>query len=438
MNAPARRLVAGLLAAAAVVAVVVLTSSGDGGHRITVLADEARFMRPGLEVRVAGQPVGTVERAEPTRAGRARLELRIDDGKVWPLPVGTKAQLRWAGAIAFTNRYVELLPPARRGGASIPEGGTIAGRDVVPTVEIDSVTQLFDAPTRRALGRTLTAGGKALGPIAPSLRRALDTAPSAVGQASELLTVLDRNRDDLGSLLHSTDGVVHAIDRSNPGIGALTESAGTTLAAVRARSADLKRAFTAAPATMDVARAGLRQADRTLRSADGTLTALAPGVRQLRMIAAPLRQVLRSVVTVAPDARGTLATLRRATVDVNPLVDQATALMPRLQSVGAQAATQLTCLRPYAPELAGLASTWTGFISHGDGRDKYARVTGAVYPHPTSLSIADPEQWIKLFPGLKFVFPRPPGQVVGQPWFDERCGVGRDSLDASKDPEKIG
>jgi hypothetical protein len=151
-----------------------------------------------------------------------------------------------------------------------------------------------------------------------------------------------------------------------------------------------------------------------------------------------LRTTLDAVVSVAPDARQTVATLGRATTDLNPLLSHARTLMPRIASVSTQATTQVNCIRPYAPEAAGLLSTWLGFISYGDGRDKYARVNGAVYPHPTSLSPLNAEQWTKLVPSLQMVFPRPPGYAAGQPQFNDACGVGRDSLDAARDPEKIG
>jgi hypothetical protein len=41
----------------------------------------------------------------------------------------------------------------------------------------------------------------------------------------------------------------------------------------------------------------------------------------------------------------------------------------------------------------------------------------------------------KLFPGLDYAFPRPPGYSAGQPWFLPKCGVTTDALDPSKDPE---
>jgi hypothetical protein len=41
----------------------------------------------------------------------------------------------------------------------------------------------------------------------------------------------------------------------------------------------------------------------------------------------------------------------------------------------------------------------------------------------------------KLFPGLEYGFPRPPGELAGQSWFQPQCGVGPDTVDPSKDRE---
>jgi hypothetical protein len=139
---------------------------------------------------------------------------------------------------------------------------------------------------------------------------------------------------------------------------------------------------------------------------------------------------------VGPDAYSTLASLRRAAPDVNPLLDRATQLMPQLASIGGQGATELACIRPYAPEAAGLASTWTSFLQYSDHHDKYARVNGGAYPYPSSETPLSSAAVVQLVPSLKYVFPAPPGEVAGQPWFIPSCGVGPSSLDATQDPEK--
>jgi virulence factor Mce-like protein len=428
------RLAPAALVVAVVALVVVLSSGGGTGHRVTVLAPSATWMMPGLEVRVAGRVVGSVTAAAPTKAGTARLELSIDDSRAWPLPAGTKAQIRWAGTIGFTNRYVELDPgkPSR---SWVPDGGVISGRDVVPSVELDQLTGLFNAGTRAELKTMLDNAGPALAAAQAGLSGSLDSAPAALQQARAVLQELGAAPGELSTLVSSADSVVHAAQSSNPGVGQLVSGAATTLSATAAQADALGRMLAEMPGTLDSANGTLRHADTTLGSANSLLQALSPGVSQVRRLAAPLNNLLGTVVAVGPDAYYTLASVRRAVPDLNPLLDRARTLMPQIESVGRQGATELACIRPYAPEAAGLASTWVDFLQYGDKTDKYARVNGGAYPYLASETPVTTAQIVKLFPGLKYVFPAPPGQAAGQPWLIPSCGVGPDALDPSKDPE---
>jgi virulence factor Mce-like protein len=426
---------AAALVVATVVVVILIASSGGDGHRVTVLAPSATWIIPGLEVRVAGRPVGSITSADPTRAGTARVGLRIDDNRVWPLPIGTTAQFRWAGTIAFTNRYVEL-DPAKPSGSWIPDGGVISGKDVVAQVELDQLTNLFTTGTRRDLKSMLDNAGPALAGAQPGLTGTLVRAPAALQHARAVLQDLGGDPGPLDTLVRSTDTVIHAAQSSNPGLGQLVSGAATTLGAFASQSDALGRMLAELPATLSAADGTLHHADSTLQAADRLLVALSPGVSRVRQLAAPLNTLLGTVLAVGPDANATLRSVRRAVPDLNPLLDRARTLLPTAESVGRQGATELSCIRPYAPEAAGLASTWVGFIQYGDKTDKYARVNGGAYPYLASETPLASAQIVKLFPNLKYVFPAPPGQVSGQPWFIPSCGVGPDTLNASKDPEK--
>jgi len=425
------------LLAVALVAVVLVARGGDEGHRLTVLAPEARFMRAGLEVRVAGARVGRVVRAEATRRGTARVVLAIDDERAWPLPRGTKATFRWAGTIAFTNRYVELLPPVP-GGATLAEGAVVQGDDVIPSVEVDQIAALFDEDGRADLKDLLRTTGASLDRSRPQLPRALREAPAALDQAQGLLRELGDDREALDTLLRSADSVVHAIATSRPGLRRLLEGTGTTLAAVGRRSPELETVLRQAPSTLAITRGTLRRADRTLRTADLVLRDLRPGVRELRRVSAPLSATLATVRRVAPDATDTVTTLGRATKDLDPLLRGAQPLLREATPVAREAARQLDCIRPYAPELVGLASNWTGFEIYGDDRDKFARVNGAVYPHPTSATPSDSKEWSDIVPGLDYAFFRPPGHAAGQNWYVDGCGITAADMDPANDPEGRG
>jgi ABC-type transporter Mla subunit MlaD len=408
---------------------------GEKRHDLVIASDQARFIFPGLEVRLAGRPIGTVESAKPTRQGTARVRIGIDDS-AWPLPVGTRAAYRWAGTIAFTNRYVELSPPLRTTLGTLADGATISGADFTDGVEVDDVARLFDGKGRAALRATLDKAGPALANGAPELRRALDRAPSAVDQARAVVEDLGADPAALDTLVSSADAVVHAARSANPDVAHLIDGLRATFAATAGRAGALQATLRQAPATLTEVRTTLARATGTLQRADAMLTRLAPGVVQLRRTTAPLNDVLSRVVAVAPQARQTLATLRVAAPSLRSFLATATVVVPKAGETARQANPQLDCIRRYAPEIAGFATTWNGFLSRGDGTDKYARANAAFYPYPEGSGLTS-AQVARLFPFLHYAFPRPPGEIANQPWFNEKCGVGRDSVDPNKDPEAV-
>lgn len=428
---PGRMLAGAALASALLAAILVVGTSGGHDHRLEAVFSSATNFRPGLDVRAAGQRVGRVAGVH-TDGRTARLSLVIDDTRAWPLPKGTRAQLRWGGTTAFSSRYVELLPGRR--GPALPDGALIPLADTVAPVEIDHLLRTFDARGRSDLRRTIDASGAALASAALPLRRVLAATPPALRQARGLLADLGDDPEELDALVRSTDRVVHAVNTANPGVEPLLASLAQTFDAVASEASGLRATLADAPGTLSATRTTLARADGTLGEVRELAGELAPGVRELRGITPRANALLRRVTSVAPLAAGTLRDLRRAAPDVVRLLDRAAPLLPRLGSIGRDASTQLRCITPYAPEIAGFASTWGGFIQNGDAADKYARIHANSLPFPEETTMSS-QQVSAAFPGLTYAFPRPPGANVGKPRFMDECGVGRDSTDPSKDPE---
>jgi ABC-type transporter Mla subunit MlaD len=268
------------------------------------------------------------------------------------------------------------------------------------------------------------------------LRHALQAAPPALTQAGFVLRDLDANETALDTLMRSTDHVVGAIHGANPGIGQLVSAAATTFAATASQASALQSTLSATAPTLIDARATLAHADHTLRAAGDLASRVAPGVDQVRQLAAPLDSVLRTLVQVGPDAIVTLRTARNATPDLNPLLSKATDLMPKLSSIGNQSVAQLNCIRPYTPDIISFFTNWGDWLSPTDGKDRYGRANAEVLlPAPYNAVTMNSGEASKLFPGLRYGFPRPPGYNAGQPWFLPQCGAGPGALDPTKDPE---
>lgn len=429
---------AGMLAVGLVVLVLValvVTHGSPREHRFSVTVDQATNVISDQAIRQAGVKVGHVLSVKPADDGRAaRLELAVFD-RAWPLPRGTKLALRWGGTANFSNRYLALLPGAG-GGSAVSEGGALPPRAFVQPVELDELLSAFDQATRKQLGRFLVNAGSAARQDRAGLRRTLRVAPPALEQASAVVQDLDADHYALRTLVESADDVVGAVQRAQPGVADLVQGAATTFDAVADETASVDAALREAPATLRTTRTTLHAADPVLDQARDVAARLRPGLAQAKAVAHPLDDLLRQVRAVGPDATDTLSTVRRASPDLRALLAEGGDLAPQLGSAGRQAVEALECIRPFTPDIVSFFTNWGDFISLTDGRDRVLRAqVQNLLPAGSNALPTTSGEAAKLFSGLRFGFPRPPGYNAGQPWFLPKCGAGPDALDPQKDPE---
>jgi virulence factor Mce-like protein len=424
------------LIAVAVVLMANAAKSGGSSRRLYVVIPEAAEVIPGQNIRAAGVNVGSVGAVEPVDRGRAaRVELDFDS-QAWPVPQGSTLALRWGGTVSYSNRYVLLNRAAH--GPPIADGAIIPAAYFTLPVEFDTLTRIFTPAVRENVRSMLANAGATFSDARTPLAAAVTTAPPAVGQADALLRSLQENQATLDELVTSADRVTSAVDTADPGLGRLLTGAGATFNAIAGQSANLQATLDRVTPALGQTRTTLVHANTTLTAAGQLVQRLAPGVVQLRGIAAPLSDILTTVLKVGPDARSTLASLGAATPSLNPLLTKAEQLMPTIGSIGQQAVHELQCVRPYTPDIVSLFSNWGDFFSYSDGTDKFARVLAANIPAAPNAAPYDSATAVKLFPGLQYAFPRPPGTAAGEPWFLPQCGAGQDSFDPTMDPEAHG
>jgi phospholipid/cholesterol/gamma-HCH transport system substrate-binding protein len=414
---------------------VVVTSNQTAGHDVTVTVPDATNVLAGQYIKDAGVNVGAVDGISAVNGGHdAKLTLRLDD-TVWPLPRGTTFQLRWGGTVSFVNRYIAMT----RGPSSAPPiatNGVVPARDFTVPVEFDSLISTFTTPVRANLKRFLDNAGIALRAASPHLRAAIDAAPPALTQATDVLGDLDASESTLTSLVDNGASVVDAVQRADPGIQPLVNDTATTFAALASRTSQLASTLAAAPSTLAQTRTTLAAAEPTLKLAKTVTARVAPGIAQLERIAAPLDGLLVTLKNVGPDAITALRSARAATPSLNPLLATATGQMPQIESIARQAVTSLDCVRPYTPDIVGFASDWADFLSGVDGKDHYFRAqVQSLIPAPVNDAPYDSAQMEKLFPWISYVFPPPPGFAAGQPWLLPQCNESQGTLDPNADPE---
>jgi virulence factor Mce-like protein len=414
------------------VAALLVLALNQGSHTVRVIFTNAANVVPGQDVRVANRTVGTVKDISYSD-GVAVLELSIDDSRIWPLRRGTTASIRTPTTIAFYGRYVDLTP-GPDSGPVIAAGGLIPRSSTQVPVDFDEWLNIFDGPTRDSLGRFIHTSAAALEGQRGEISRGLEAAPGGIGQVEALFNELGADPVAFRTLITTGSQTTHALAESEDDLRTLLSAGAGTMDAVAGRSEELQATLSRLPATLQTSTHTLGRLDSSLGTLNGLVNELKPGAARLASLARPAERTISGLRNVAPPATAALGRGEAAAPVISRFARSGSDLAGPLNQTLSDAVPAFKCIRPYGPEMAGWASTWSGFAKNHDSSHHYWR-TYFMHPPVPNGSPLRASELLKIIPGLTYAFPRAPGLNAKQPWFQPKCGVGPESLDASKDPE---
>ena len=143
---PARIAVVAALAVAVVVLAVVLFSGG-GGHKYTLVFQNAGQLVPDNQVLIGGSPVGSVESIDLTDDNLAEVHVEVEQ----ELHEGTTATIRATSLSGVANHYVSISPGPNSNPA-LDEGAELGLASTTTPVDIDQFFNTFPprGPRRRS------------------------------------------------------------------------------------------------------------------------------------------------------------------------------------------------------------------------------------------------------------------------------------------------
>lgn len=423
-----------VLAGAAITAIALVLSGSS--PTVTVVVPEATGLVTSQRINDGARNIGNLSAITPVDGGRAaRLTLEITDPAAWPLRRSTHVEIRLGGTVSYSNRYL-LLTPGKTG-PFVPDGGALPRANIQLPYEVDTLVNQLTPPVRGAIRGTIDGSAQLFDRSDPQLNQLLARGPALTGQLAGVVTDLNSDETALSTLVRSTGRVVNAVETSDPDIRTLLDGLASTVNAVASQSNALDTGLTRLPTAIGQTERTLGHARTTLLDAQQLTTALAPGISQLRQTTEPLTQVLTTLTAVTPDVVTALAPPQRAALTQGAnLLRTVGSVTPTVRSTARQAATQTGCLRPYTPEIVGFGETWGDWMSPVDNSDHLIRAQIMSFlPAGSNSTPYSPAAAVAHFPGVTYGFPRPPGELAGQPWFQPQCGVTQASLDPSQDRE---
>jgi phospholipid/cholesterol/gamma-HCH transport system substrate-binding protein len=202
----ARGWILGGVVAVALVALVAVLSAG-GGYTVHARFVSASQIVKGNEVKVAGEPVGSVQDVALTDDGQAELTLRIDGDGYAPLRRGTRAIIRVSSLSGVANRYVDLQLGGARG-ADIPDGGRLATDATEAAVDLDQIFNTFDPTTRAGVSKSVRFLRDFQAGREDEANAALRYLNPALSSSSRLFAELNRDTPDFQRFVDETAKLV--------------------------------------------------------------------------------------------------------------------------------------------------------------------------------------------------------------------------------------
>jgi phospholipid/cholesterol/gamma-HCH transport system substrate-binding protein len=398
----------GLAAAVAGIIAVVVTN---GTPRYTVTAEfgDVRGLVTGAQVRLAGVPVGDVERVWLGPDGWPRAELSID--RSVRLHADAGAAVRLASLSGEWGRYVSIVQgdgPPLASGAMIPRSRTTS------PVEVDAALGTFDPATRAALRQMLSGLRASLNGRGPALAATLRSSNAALTEIGGMANDVDADGSSLQLALRSGHEIVGTLAGRSQALGGALDATTRLLNTLAEKSGSLAGGLAALPGGLAAAQQTLSRGDALIAPATRLLDAAEPAAAQLPPTSRELESALHGARPVLARAASIAARLPPTARRLMPVLAAARPLLGTMVPVLRRIGPMLDQLRVRLPDAFSFFANWADFTANYDANGHGARV-GIVLP-PTPTNVLSPSS---NGPGqLAPPYLRTPGSLEGQPWTD--------------------
>lgn len=357
--------------------VVFAVNAQHGMPGTTQLSIQAAFpdvgsLRVGDDVRMSGVRVGRVAEIEPGQE-EALVELALTD--VDSVYRNAEAVTASVGArSALGQRYVSLNPGTPDAG-ELGEDEVLEAEETAGAEELTELFDVFDEPTRDALGSSLRElGGGMLG-HREDIAAALQTLPNAlpdVATISRALTAEDGS--DTVAMLSAIDDLSARFSGSQQQLADLGSQLDETLASLAVDEGEpLQESLERAPGTLREARAALNTLDEPVRDTEQAMRELQPGATALGDATPDVRGVLRESTEPLNKLPGVSEQAEPAVEDLTGVFSDARPVAPQLTTAMDDLSEPLDILEPYAPEVPGWFDGMKRVLSDGDQNGNWLR-----------------------------------------------------------------
>jgi ABC-type transporter Mla subunit MlaD len=341
-----------LLAAGALAFVAMGAGGQDGAYKVRAIFDNAGFVIPGEDVKIAGVKVGKIDALDITPEHRAAVVLSITDPGFQDFRRDATCIVRPQGLIG--ERFVECtLTEQRSAGQDAPPplekiaDGPGKGQYLLPVentskaVDLDLIGNIMRQPVRQRLSLILNELGTGLAGRGQDLNAVIRRANPALKEVDNLLRILASQNRVIADLARNSDTVLAPLARERAKVAGALDNSAAVAAATAERRVALEGSIQRLPRFLTELRPTMTRLGALSDEMTPVLTDLgdvAPDVNRLILQLGPFSQAAipafdtlgeaaKTGTPAVTAARPVIAELRRSTSVLRPVANQLSAVL---------------------------------------------------------------------------------------------------------------
>jgi len=360
--------------AVAVIVLAVVLFSGGGGHKYTLVFQNAGQLVPDNQVLVGGAPVGSVESIGLSDDNLAEVHVEVDQ----ELHEGTTATIRATSLSGVANHYVSISPGPNSEPA-LDDGAELGLSSTTTPVDIDQFFNTFPPRVRQGLANFIKGNAAIYSGQGEKANDAYKYFGAALNRTGAFARELNADQRLLSRFVVSSAQLTTAIAGRGEQLSSSITNATTAFDAIASQNENFDAALRELPPVLRQSnttfvnlRAALDDLEPLVNTAKPATKDLAPFLAELRPVfqkLVPFTNNLRLVFSrpgKANDAADLLGTL--------PKVEQlASNAFPHSEQAIADFQPNLNFIRAYTPDFFNALGKLGQVAGYYDGNGHYVR-----------------------------------------------------------------
>jgi phospholipid/cholesterol/gamma-HCH transport system substrate-binding protein len=364
--------------AVAVIALAIVFFSGGGGHKYTLVFQNAAQLVPDNQVLIGGSPVGSVESIELSDDNLAEVNVEVDQ----ELHEGTTATVRATSLSGVANHYVSVSPgpnssPALDDGAEIGLGSTTT------PIDIDQFFNTFPPSVRKGLSNFFKGNSAIYSGQGDAANDSYKYFGPALNRTDAFVKELNADQRLLAQFIVSSAKLSNTVAGRGEQLSSAISNASTAFGAIASQNVALDQSLRRLPPVMRQANTTFVNLRAALDDLDPLVNTAKPATKNLAPFLADLRPVLSKFVPFLRNLRLTTARPGKANdlgelLAVMPTVqERASKAFPHSEDAIAAFQPNLNFARAYVPDIFNALGKLGTAAGYYDGNGHYLRAATA-------------------------------------------------------------